>query len=693
MNFETLRDADFGKLDQAITAWEDMIKKLEELKNEARDDMKAKSDRANWAGVNAAVSRQFITKTAGEFADAHAQATSIYNILKDTRGELASYKKQLVEATERGRKKNLTVTPTGGGGFTVTMIIHPDRAAEGTTVPDHSPRDAEELRDDVQRILNRATESDSTAAKVLKAIADQAQIGFADVEYRDRDTAAEAVKKAEEAAKIIKEKGDEMSPEEFRKLNGLLASYKNDPLFQEQFATQVGAEGFMKFWADLSSPDSPNDLVRTQLNQLGDFQKNLGHVLGGATLSDSPAMRQWENDMVRLGSERFHSRTGDSYGFQILANVMRTGEWDGQFLNRWGNDLVAHEKKMKIPGHYYQMQPAPRLNFIGNEDFGRDPVTGLATALRNNPGAATQFFNTTEPQDNAAWLLKERPYFDDSPLTDGPNEAREAVGKAMFAAVSGVSDSTDPDIVNQPHTDDQRRAMKRALEHLAATGDDFPPEFREPMAYAMGNHGDQVHMAMSSPLVEHDLDASQLMEVSKQISRNRDAYQILTQVMHQPIMADIYNEKAHPEDSLDRAGRTIGFLEEARYQATESDKGKELADASWRKAWRYHIVGGIVGPWAPPLDWAQRAVDMATSNMLEDEQARIEDAAAVKNQSTYQKRRGELQAIADIWYEQNKEWAEDPAHEGYSGQHGVYKQIDESANDGNKKAQGVSGSQ
>ncbi|MFF3688054.1 hypothetical protein [Streptomyces sp. NPDC002187] len=198
---------------------------------------------------------------------------------------------------------------------------------------------------------------------------------------------------------------------------------------------------------------------------------------------------------------------------------------------------------------------------------------------------------------------------------------------------------------------------------------------------------------MSSPLVKQELDAGQLMEVSKQISRNRDDYQPLTQVMHQPIVADIVTEKAHPEDSLDRAGRTIGFLEEARYQATNTDKGEALADASWDKAWRYHIVGGLVTPWSPAMDSVQRGVDLVTAKMLEDEQNRINAQATADHTLTYERRRTEIQSLADLWYQENKGWAEDPTPEGYSQGHGTYKQIEEAANDGNKKAEGVAGIQ
>ncbi|MGW1465558.1 hypothetical protein ACWCPT_14625 [Streptomyces sp. NPDC002308] len=696
MDFEALRQADFGRLGECVTAWQGVVEKLDTLEAQARDDLKAKADEADWAGVNATVSREFITRTAGEFADAHTQAKSIHDILQDTHDELVGYRQQLDQALERGRLKNLTVTSTGGGGFTVTMLIHPDRAAAGHDVPDHSQQDADQLRDDVQVIMGRASESDTTASTVLRALVDQAEFGFSGAAYGDRDSATDAIRKAEEAARILKENGDEMSPEEFQRLNGLLASYGNDPLFQEEFATQVGPKKMLEFWADLSSPDDPDELTRTELDQLGAFQQNLGAVLGGATQSDSPAMRQWENDMVRSSGDVYPTRQGSLYGYQLMSNLLRTGDYDDQFLNKYGNALVAKEEKLRLPEKFWQGngQLMPRMNFIGDAEYGRDPMTGLMTALANSPDAATEFFTTKEPQDNAEWVLKDRHYFDDSPLKDGGNEALEATGRAMYAAVSGATGPNAPASDFLPHTAEHDEAMKRSLGFLAAKGNDFPAEMRDDMAFAMGNHGETVHLAMSDPLGTHGLEADQLMEVTKQISRNKDAYAELTNQMHHAIVADICTERDHPEDSLDRAGRTIGFIEEARYQATNDQKAGDLTDASWQKTWSYHLVGGaanaMLGPWG---DAAQRGVDVVTSAWLQDKQNEINADATSVHVATYEKRTEELKALADFWYQQNDGWAEDPTHEGYSAVHGVYSQIAASANDGNKKAEGVAGNQ
>lgn len=212
MDLDALRFADFSKLGTAAGDWEAMGKKLWELESDARDNLGGKATKADWQGVNATVTKEFIGKTAKEFADAATQATSIANILKDTHGELVGYKEQLNTALDQALSRNLTVVGTGDGGFTVTMNIHPDRAAKGHDVPEHSQADVNALRDQVQKILEQATESDSTAAQALTMLVSQTPYGFSDAAYYNRDRAAEAMKDAERIANLLKTKGDDLTP-------------------------------------------------------------------------------------------------------------------------------------------------------------------------------------------------------------------------------------------------------------------------------------------------------------------------------------------------------------------------------------------------------------------------------------------------------------------------------------------------
>ncbi|MFG2877810.1 hypothetical protein ACGFYU_22895 [Streptomyces sp. NPDC048337] len=664
-----------------------MATKLWELEHDARGDLGGKAAKANWAGVNATVTREFIGKTAKEFADAATEATSIGNILRDTHSELVDYKARLNEAIRRGLEKNLTVVGTGNGGFTVTMNIHPDRAAKGTSVPEHTEADATALRDEVQRILEGATESDTTAAQALTMLVGQTPYGFSDAAYYDRDRAADAMKDADRIAKLLKTKGDDMSPEEFDKLNSDLAKYKDDRLFQEKLATTIGPRGLLDFWADLADPSDGGTLQRSRHDQLGDFQRNLSLTLAGATQSDSPAMRTWENDMVKLGEERIQTRGSQVYGYQVMSNLMRNGDWDNRFLNDYGNALVATEKKMKLPANYWNggVPPVPKMNFIG-EDFGRDPMTGFMTALAASPNAATEFFNATQPTDNAQYVLGDRQTFDDTPLNgkDG-NTAREATGAALVSAATGVNPN-DPTARPVDHTPEHRQVLDRSLQYLSARGDDFPSEMRDDMAKILVNHGDVVHHTASAHADDENdprlLDRKELIEVSKQVSRDQTAYGILNDGMNQEMLRDIHNDRpSDPKETLLRAGATVGFLEEARYQALKTDK----EDPSWDAKWLYHGFGGAANFIPVVGDAAQRGVDALAYQWQLDEQARINAEISRENGKTFTVREHQLQALAD-------EWAKANPNAG-NNRYVLTDEINGAAFDGNDRAAALAGDQ
>ncbi|MFF4093054.1 hypothetical protein ACFYYY_04185 [Streptomyces sp. NPDC001834] len=420
MDFETLRFAKFGLLDEAITDWSTMVTNLADLEKDAREGLKAKADKANWAGDNANVTREFVGKTVHEFDDAHKQAKSLWSILKDVRDELKGYHSQLNAALERARGKNLTVTTTGGGGFTVTMNIHPDHAAKGATVPDHSQSDVTALRDEIQKILNEATESDHTAAVALKALSDQADIGFTGAEYKDRDSAADAIKKADQLSAIAKKDPEDLTAKEFDQLNAGLKKMAGDELFAARFTEKLKAKGTLDFWAGLNDPRLTYEIGRERVDQYDELQKNLSLTLATATQSDSRGMMDWKREMVDLGSQPVSKHSG-TLGFQVMSNLMRWGNYDDQFLKSYGSELIKTEKKLTDNGSHGAWLHTgidPLLNRTGT-DSGTDPMTGFMKALSNSPDAATDFFSDT-------FVTKDEDHdFEEDADKNGKNEKRE----------------------------------------------------------------------------------------------------------------------------------------------------------------------------------------------------------------------------------------------------------------------------
>ncbi|QIQ02361.1 DUF6571 family protein [Streptomyces liangshanensis] len=647
MDLDALRFGNFSPLGEAITDWRQMVTKLEALRKDAQENLKAKADKANWAGVNAQVSRTFIDKTAGEFADARTQADTIAKILADTHGELVSYRNELNLAIERGLKKNLTVLDTGNGSFTVTMNIHPDRAAKGTTVPEHGQQDVDALRDEVQRILGKATESDNTAAQALRLIVDQADYGFSDASYADRDSAAAAVKAADDLAKILKKNPHDVTNTELNQLNSTLATYKNDPLFAEKFATDVGPKRMLEFYAGIADPYMPSyDPERGELAK--QFQKNLGITLGTATLSDSDTMQEWERQMVKLGPDPLGiDDANDPRGFAVMSNLMRFGDYDDQFLNDYGDKLVAFDKEhnVKDPNPWINNWNQGDLNYWGKNDRGRDPMTGFLEALGHNPDASTQFFaqpggagdtvdKDSEVNDHLKYLTKERIWLSDTTL-DGDHKVvagRDSLGHALEAATTGYSyDATSAsgkDPLTPGNLDHRTAETAGVMEQVAYLygGEDGPkmlhdqPELADSLGKMGSAYIDDIDYGLSG-IGDHAKDAGDFparyagradfgnqgaINFLSVLGQNETSHGIVTAGQHiytlSLLDANPPTDQAsyeHGKDALFMEAEARGILDHARVQQAETDFAGEAEEANkslGRSAdWGKFAAGAIVG--------------------------------------------------------------------------------------------------
>ncbi|MEE1939003.1 DUF6571 family protein [Streptomyces sp. TRM 70361] len=639
MDLDALRFADFATLDTAIGDWSQMVTKLKTLQEDAESDLNGKAEKAGWSGENATVTREFIAKTVGEFADAHTQASSIRNILEDTRDELVEYRRQLNNAIESGLDKNLTVRDTGDGGFTVTMNIHPDRAAKGTEVPDHTPQDAENLRDEVQSILAKATESDSSAAKALRALADQSPYGFSGASYGDRDAAAEAMKAAERAAVLAKDPKN-LSPKEFDELYGSLEKYKNDDLFAERFATALGPQKTLEFWAGINDPYLYSELPHARGDRFAGLQENLGLTLANATQSDSAAMQRWERDMVGLGGEFVPKDNPRAMGVQIMSNLMRWGDFDDKFLKDYGNELVRVEKERSgngrdaslgwrhFPGDGY-------LNRTGT-DTGSDPMTGYMMALGRSPEAATDFLNGTfvtkdEDHDfdrgltNFQYLFEERkwPKEYDSDLKE-TFPGQNALGWALEAATTGHPAGEKPTADLPPHTPEQARLMEAVVNsvsddperltkrgYLSDSMGQIAAEYLPDINRAMADdkHGDTPKLFPVNGAVA-DMDHNDVTRFLVSVGQNSEGYAAV-EVGQKVYMANLMDYHLNPDLPADkrysdvlrdtvteisrRSGEISGTLAIGSQEAILADKTQEDKDYNKAVTQAKNITSGVIG--------------------------------------------------------------------------------------------------
>ncbi|WP_329326450.1 hypothetical protein [Streptomyces luteogriseus] len=488
MDLDALRKADFSLLDDAVDDWSTMVKDLETLKEEAEKGLRGTANKAEWAGVNADVSKEFIGKTTEEFKDAHGQADSIYKILRDTRNELKGYKGQLLDAIERGRLKKLTVIGYEGG-FTVTTDVPP----EGRVQEDKDNKgEITALRDELQKILDKATESDKSASTVLTAIADQSRLGFSDASYNSRDEAADAIKKADELARLAKKKPEDLTAAEFDRLNKGLKDYADDELFAERFATSLGPNGTLDFWTGVNDPHSAWELGHKRADKFDDLQKNLSLTLATASQSDSTDMSDWKYRMTDLADKPVGRNGGFPLGAQVMTNLMRFGNYDDRFLADYGDRLIATEKKFTDNGRHGAWTRTggdPLLNRTGT-DSGWDPMAGYLKGLSNSPDAATEFFNGTfvtkdEDHDfthdtdgdgkegkrtlsNFDYLFEERDWPQDRDDKGEDSIAgRNYLAAALEAATTGHPAGEIPTVDTPPHNAEQARLTENLVASIS----------------------------------------------------------------------------------------------------------------------------------------------------------------------------------------------------------------------------------
>jgi hypothetical protein len=147
--------------------------------------------------------------------------------------------------------------------------------------------------------------------------------------------------------------------------------------------------------------------------------------------------------------------------------------------------------------------------------------------------------------------------------------------------------------------------------------------------------------------------------------------------MNQSMVSAIHNDHANSPDSLTRAGRTVGFLEEARVQAAGDPKVAEFETKPlFDKAISFIPVGS---------DDVQMGFDYVTDRWLADEQRRLDSKQADDNIQAYTKRNGQLMALADEWKKTHQT--------GGNPYYDAKEEIGRSARDGMAHATGMSGEQ
>ncbi|MFB7940758.1 hypothetical protein [Streptomyces sp. NPDC056049] len=659
LTFEDVVNAPVTRLKQAVDDWSEMAAKLKTLATDARDGMKAKTDKAQWQGVNSDVTRPFVAKTAKEFEDAEAQAKGIQLLLADAHTSFTTARDSLVRIRdEEGPAAGVhidakgKVTPRHDLEKDVTARHEPDQAGYAESVRKQKAAVAS-WQARIDRIVEDCADADDSLRRALAAnVKDDHD--FSAPTYKSLDE-EQVVRAAELLKKVSGDGGTARNVAELKELEDLLDDNRNDPEFATGFYRWVGPAATLDAFAEMSlNSTSLGPAGKDRVDMVRNIQSDMGAMLGLATLKSTPNHLDavWTGELLKAGRKPLDVRgVGFSqiYGYQALSGLLREGTYDKDFLVSVGRDMVAMDREN--PGRWSQALPTnmdQRINLDENGGKGFNPLTGLMEAMANNPAASATFFDenlrTDTNKDGVVTLadeelagkdaksvvdhiLDKKPtddYYDTVSGGSERNPGQTATGNALEAAVTGRVPG-DENAKPVEHTRPMASVMEKVVEKIGSSPelavDDGP---LSGMAPNLGNMAAEYMLDLQAtaengaerikPFGEKaEFDKHTMSQFLGAVGQDPDAYGAITNAQQAVTTALVSDVFQNPEKYADTGeavrnavhpgGEIAGMMSEARAQA--------VVDAAAREDKEYNE--GV----AENAMWANRWIDLFGAKYVE----------------------------------------------------------------------------
>ncbi|MGW2836856.1 hypothetical protein ACWCWD_03540 [Streptomyces sp. NPDC001493] len=491
LGLRDVAEVDLGRLGTSVADWKRTVDHLKVLADSAEKGLRAKSDSARWEGVNAGVTRDFIRKTSKEFADAHAEAATIWALLDDAHQELVGIQKSIRTAVETDAPAiGAALEDTGDGGV---RWFFPHRRGD---TDEHAQSDidaAQALANRVAGMVAHATEIDASVSRALAKAHGSDRHDFGHATYESLDDA-----QAQRALELARA-GADISDKDFTELNSIMRYNRSDPEFTTEFFKGLGGpKDVLEFYGTLSLDGTEGD-NKTRLALAKELQRNMGVSLATATDPDNKTHldASWGTEFRKLGTQRItvdRSGAGGPYGYQILGGILRYGHYDPSFINPIAEHITQlHHKN---PDFFMRDKPSGLgdqnygFNPSGAVGAGYDPLGSVLEGLGHSPEAALQFFDdehtpTVYAEDGSVrkgetlgydylgeFTRKDFEWPSDTLVVpvggdaeDAFDHGPDALGHALEAAATGRAyDDDDGDAVK--HTAEMGRLTERVVAHL-----------------------------------------------------------------------------------------------------------------------------------------------------------------------------------------------------------------------------------
>lgn len=659
VSYHSLMHADLGPLREAVLKW----RKVPGNYREVRTEFSQKVERGLWVsdmeGKAADAAFQKMRKVDTQLTEVIGEAEDTWEFLDSAHTSLKKWQDKLKARVKMvGEDKHLEIDSTG------TVKYRPKNL--DSLEPEEVGAQAKNYRDAVQAhneyiagVLENATAADTTLHWALSNDHNGRAKGFDSdgvtsmtEANRERE---QARKDADELVRLASsyERGEQPSAETVRKMADKLAQREGDPYFAERFATRLNARGTLEFWERVAGSSKPG---KERFEATSDFQKSLSTTLATASHSDSRAMKRWKEDALRLGPERFANthrgigpgdsatRTGNprsNYGFQLMSSLMRSGEWDKDFLVDYGKGdkekglqgLIGFERSHgDDPQDLWQGERPDEydafLNYGKGSDEGMDPMAGYMEALGHNPEAAQEVFRSGEkdydgsykPSRDLDYLLRTRDWPTGGPGLeneraygyDEMGHALEAatLGRAWDAPEEGLNRSADSAIVmsqvvgtvaDHPGAVDDKPGLGNSMAKMGAG-------YIDDLSWGSSDFGHSGgDQALRDAAFGHkgpghiNVTDSDALAFLRETGSKPGGYEILSSAQDQYVVSAM---KAHPEANdelrmiLETGAKNQGVLDQARASEIQSGVDAKSTDlradlteaANWKK---YGVSQGL----------------------------------------------------------------------------------------------------
>ncbi|MFE6908304.1 hypothetical protein [Streptomyces erythrochromogenes] len=634
LTYENVMNAPLDKLQTAVTDWTAMAGKLDEMAEDARSGMKAKSDKAEWSGVTAGVARGFVDKTVKEFADAAKAAKGVHQVLADAHATFKAAQDELKRLAAEAPAAGFRIDATGR----VSAVPLPTEAERNAARHDpdyqqaiNANRNAWQAQ--VNRAVENAQDADDSLVRVLGANTTD-EHDFSGPKFTTLD-AEQAVRAADLMKKVTGPGGTARNVEALRELEELLDDNREDPEFSTGLFRTIGAEGTLQMYSAMSlDATSLGAAGKDRALMVANIQSDMGAMLGLATHKDVPGHLDaaWTTQLMKAGRKEIDVFGGvrQIYGYQALGALLREGKYDTEFLTSVGRDMIAMDRKDPDAWEFHTpIGLETVLNQSPEGGRGFYPLTGLMEALGNNPDAATAFFNEPVREDSnkdgivtkddkvvggqhgkdrgmVDYMLDKKPYmdgFDIAPRGD-LRPAHQALGDALVAAVShrGPGDEDAPPVA---HTKEMAAVMERIVEKIGDKPelvDAKPGDPEGPLNGLSGHFGqmaaeympdlqasaDNTGRMIKANGVMAEFNKADMAAFVGAVAQDPDAYGAITNAQRAfttTLINDVIAHRSEYEEidaaitvAVHPGGQIAGILSEARAEGTFAENGHKAEE-------------------------------------------------------------------------------------------------------------------